>query len=624
MKQSCSNMWVCNMSQGRYLYIVILTTILAACSIVYELTMAHTISMIFGSTIVCYSLTIGFYLASMGAGAYFYGKLKQSREAGRILVVTEIALSFFGAVCPMLLTSMHTIIRIDTIYSSPTLASIVILTIIFLTVNMVGLLSGIELPALIDLGSSNTDKDSNLNIILGFDYAGSLLGSVMFPLVFLANFELIQIGLITALLNIFCAGLLMFFILHKEDRGMKMLAATIMVAIGIFTSLYKSDRIQQFFLKNYYYFESIDYTANYLNSLEPLSDIERHSSPYQKIDIVKEKHSKADLEMLSAYSSKDYSTTYETTSSRNLYINGDPQLHELWEIFYHEWIVHVPIQVYGFVPKNILILGGGDAIMLHQLLKYKEVESVTLVDIDPKIIDLAKNHEFFLKLNHRSLYDKRVRVVIDDAYRHMQNNTEKFDAVFMDYPNPVDFNLLKLYSKEFYHFVERALNPKSFISMHVPGLNHLSPPDVWGEQKILGGNTWEYFYSTFSATGFNYIQPFMTNLEDDNEEALSYVRKVHKPEKVFDEETTKKEEKIVLRSFTNKLQFGFLMIGREAPGDFEFIDYGIENYSLNERRVMLSMQTPFERHGWVNHEKVNSIVKPRSVYGLLAGIRVPR
>ena len=40
--------------------------------------------------------------------------------------------------------------------------------------------------------------------------------------------------------------------------------------------------------------------------------------------------------------------------------------------------------------RNILVLGGGDGLSVREILKYSEVDSITLVDLDPEIIRLSR------------------------------------------------------------------------------------------------------------------------------------------------------------------------------------------------------------------------------------------
>ncbi|RAE29030.1 spermidine synthase, partial [Burkholderia multivorans] len=80
------------------------------------------------------------------------------------------------------------------------------------------------------------------------------------------------------------------------------------------------------------------------------------------------------------------------TGDTRLYLNGDLQFASADEYRYNEYLVH-PLLNGG--RRNVLVLGGGDGLAVREILKYPDVESVTLVDLDPRILDLARNSERF-------------------------------------------------------------------------------------------------------------------------------------------------------------------------------------------------------------------------------------
>ena len=67
--------------------ILVITSLLAFCSIIYELLLSNTLSIVTGNYIWWQSLTIGVYIGGLGLGAYFSDKLKNSYES---IVRTEI------------------------------------------------------------------------------------------------------------------------------------------------------------------------------------------------------------------------------------------------------------------------------------------------------------------------------------------------------------------------------------------------------------------------------------------------------------------------------------------------------------------------------------------------------
>jgi len=107
---------------------------------------------------------------------------------------------------------------------------------------------------------------------------------------------------------------------------------------------------------------------------------------------------------------------------------------------------------------HILILGGGDGCIVRELLKYKDVGKITLVDLDEKMLDLGKAHPIFKTLNNNALNHVKVNTVVDDAFTFLEQSDALYDAILVDLPDPNNVDLNKLYTKEFYTLCYRNLD----------------------------------------------------------------------------------------------------------------------------------------------------------------------
>lgn len=127
---------------------------------------------------------------------------------------------------------------------------------------------------------------------------------------------------------------------------------------------------------------------------------------------------------------------------------------ELDEFIYHESLTHVPASSFKGEMKNILIIGGGDGGIVREVLKYKTVEHVDLVEIDPMVIEVSKKYlpTISLKLN-----DNRVSIHTEDAAKFIKNANDKYyDLILVDSTDPIGPGLA-LYTEEFYRNCDRAL-----------------------------------------------------------------------------------------------------------------------------------------------------------------------
>ena len=199
------------------------------------------------------------------------------------------------------------------------------------------------------------------------------------------------------------------------------------------------------------------------------------SSPYQRIVVTKGK------------------TGYA------LFLNGNLQFNSFDEYRYHEALVHPAFAAAGASPKRILVLGGGDGLAVREILKYPGVESVTLVDLDPLMTGLSRNLPVLAELNKHSLADKRVSIVNADAFVWLDNNRiEPFDVAIVDFPDPNNFALGKLYTTRFYNLLKTKLKPESAIVVQTT-----SP--------LIARNSFWCIIKTMEAAGFA-VKPYQTTV----------------------------------------------------------------------------------------------------------------
>jgi len=106
----------------------------------------------------------------------------------------------------------------------------------------------------------------------------------------------------------------------------------------------------------------------------------------------------------------------------------------------------------------VLVLGGGDGLAVREILKYPAVESVTLVDLDPEMTRLFATHPLLTKLNDGSLTSPKVHVINADAFVWLDQNTDVFDFAVVDFPDPNNYGVGKLYTSAFYRALERHVS----------------------------------------------------------------------------------------------------------------------------------------------------------------------
>ncbi|TAG75245.1 MAG: polyamine aminopropyltransferase [Burkholderiales bacterium] len=155
---------------------------------------------------------------------------------------------------------------------------------------------------------------------------------------------------------------------------------------------------------------------------------------------------------------------YQTpTLGKILQLDGASMTSERDEFFYHENIVH-PALITQRSPRRALVIGGGDGGSAEELLKYASIERVVIAELDPDVVDAARQH---LQAVHRgALDDPRVDILIGDGYAYLRQTGEKFDVIVMDLPDPVG-PAAALYSVDFFENCDRALQAAGTLALHI-------------------------------------------------------------------------------------------------------------------------------------------------------------
>ena len=141
-----------------------------------------------------------------------------------------------------------------------------------------------------------------------------------------------------------------------------------------------------------------------------------------------------------------------------LFLNNELQFSSLDEYRYHEALVHPGLAAVAS-PRQVLVLGGGDGMAVREILKDQRVQRVTLVDLDPTITELFTDHDAFAALNNYALRSPRVEVVNADAFVWLEDNTNRYDFIVVDFPDPLNYSLGKLYTATFYIRLAAHLAP---------------------------------------------------------------------------------------------------------------------------------------------------------------------
>ncbi|WLD58806.1 polyamine aminopropyltransferase [Salinispirillum sp. LH 10-3-1] len=140
---------------------------------------------------------------------------------------------------------------------------------------------------------------------------------------------------------------------------------------------------------------------------------------------------------------------------RVMLLDGIVQTTEKDEFIYHEMMVHLPLFAHPN-PRRVLIIGGGDGGILREVLRHKNVEHVTQVEIDQSVIDMCKT--YFPKHSDGAFDDPRANIVIGDGKDFVANCQDTFDVIISDSTDPIGPGEV-LFTSDFYADEKTCLNP---------------------------------------------------------------------------------------------------------------------------------------------------------------------
>ncbi len=133
------------------------------------------------------------------------------------------------------------------------------------------------------------------------------------------------------------------------------------------------------------------------------------------------------------------------------------------EFIYHEALVQPAMICHGS-PQKVLVLGGGEGATVREILRWKTVEQVMMVDIDGEVVEACREH--LPEMHQNAFEDPRTQLVIGDALEVLDKTDQKWDIVISDLSDPIEEGpSFKLFTKEFFEKLQRVLAPGGYLTL---------------------------------------------------------------------------------------------------------------------------------------------------------------
>ena len=376
---------------------------IATCGLIYELICGTLASYLLGDSVTQFSTVIGVYLFAMGIGSYLSRFIQ--RDVVALFIRLEFLIGLVGgsaAAALFLLFAEVSSFRV----------------VLYALIVVVGTMVGLEIPLMLRILRERLEFKDLISKVFTFDYIGALAASLLFPLLLVPHLGLVRSGFLFGMINV-AVGLVAVEMLRGELGAARLLRvsgwlALLLLAVGFAGST----RIMAWSEK-----------ANYVDEI-----IYAHSSPYQRVVLTR---SNDDL---------------------RLYLNNNLQFSSRDEYRYHESLVHAGL---ARLPqaRHVLIFGGGDGLAAREVLKYPQIDDITLVDLDAAVTGLFSQQEKLTELNGHALTSPKLHLINADAFIWLRAQTQRYDFIIADFPDPSNFSVGKLYTTAFFDLVHRVLAP---------------------------------------------------------------------------------------------------------------------------------------------------------------------
>ena len=381
--------------------------VVAACGLVYELAAGALASYLLGDSVLQFSTVIGAYLFAMGIGSYLSRFFEHQLVAHFLRI--ELLVGLVGGLMPAALFALFNVAAGSFRFA------------LYALVLLVGTLVGLEIPLVMRIlkrhFSARYALKDLVSQVLTFDYLGALAVSVAFPLLLVPQLGLIRTGAFFGLLNVGVA-VWALWLFRAELRRLRAHSLACALSVAALCGAFAGADAVTTWAEERFYAESVLYSEN---------------SAYQRVVVTSGK------------------------AGVRLFLNGNLQFHSRDEYRYHEALVHPAMAAHGG-PKQVLVLGGGDGMAVREVLKHPQVEQVTLVELDPHMTRLFADQPLLRRLNADALHSPKLKIVNADAFGWLEHNPAlQFDVIIVDFTDPTNIAVGKLYTTSFYRLIDHHL-----------------------------------------------------------------------------------------------------------------------------------------------------------------------
>jgi spermidine synthase len=191
-------------------------------------------------------------------------------------------------------------------------------------------------------------------------------------------------------------------------------------------------------------------------------------------------------------------------------------------------------------PRRVLLIGNGINGSIAEILKHPTLQRLDYVELDPALV--AMYRQLFPREAAQAFSDSRVHVHEMDGRLYLQTVDDSFDVILVNVPDPVNAQLNRFYTAEFFGIAKRRLAPGGLLALKLRSSEESVSPALATFLRCIGqtldsvfprvvaipGETFHFFASADSTALTEDPQVLVARLKSRNLQTL-YVREYFVP-----------------------------------------------------------------------------------------------
>jgi len=392
--------------------------------------------MIYGNSILSFSLVVASFLIGLGLGSFAAKYLMRSIQ-NKILLFSLIELSI-GLISLILLLVFPNIekIYLELFFGVESYSAFIwLLGVVAIIVLLIPTtLMGMTLPIISTIYTKGETIGSDIGKLYSFNSFGSILGSFLSGFVFFYIIGLHKTAIIASLIYIAIAFVFIYYYGRSQLKiFMAVFVNFLFLVLILFNYYYQPDYL---FNGAYYHGTRKSEPTKYFKVKDKDEVLFRKQSPYSFVSVVK-------------------------SAAGRIFLKINGRTEASTDATVQNMLGNLPL-IFHPSPDDVAIIGHGGGYTLNTVTLYSAVSSIDNLEIDQVIIEANQ----FINDNGNALSDPRVNLVIADARNYLFTGAKKYDVIISE-PSHI-WSSSSMFTREFFEIAKNSLNEGGIYTTWLP------------------------------------------------------------------------------------------------------------------------------------------------------------